>query len=389
MSSPVITNFAGQNWLITPAALATHEIPPSNIHDQKWLLTLSGVAMVNLEGITASDWLRETLILQPAVLDPVHYAIATHGIPLPAGTEGVQYSIAFQVEQLAPFAGLSSIFDENQSINAGFAVDVWRPNHYANGRDAFSHAPVNNLWTGLAVDVAVRDSDAWIYRVSYSIQLLGKIVFLQIPAVLFQSDFSPTPYGEPPSSIQAVGTAEVSPPRTVLVTPAPAGPPQKWIQIVRQNTASAPIASFRGIFSQFFFDGVYNFSASLFMPSANASGIATISFEQAAQNQELAWIMHMDFMPDGRVRIDDNVEFGSFPRDQVFLVQAILTFDTATSKATAHIQLSGGGASGSFDYTIPVPFVLARQLGAVNVWQGFGSGGAFDATGILVTRDLD
>ena len=45
-----INTFAGQNWLITPAALALHEAPPRDIHAQKWLLTLSGVAMVDLKG---------------------------------------------------------------------------------------------------------------------------------------------------------------------------------------------------------------------------------------------------------------------------------------------------------------------------------------------------
>jgi hypothetical protein len=43
-----LTNFAGQNWLITPAALALGEHPPASIHDQKWLLVLSGVVYANL-----------------------------------------------------------------------------------------------------------------------------------------------------------------------------------------------------------------------------------------------------------------------------------------------------------------------------------------------------
>ena len=46
----VLTDFAGQNWLITPAALAVGENPPANIHEQKFLLVLSGVVIANLEG---------------------------------------------------------------------------------------------------------------------------------------------------------------------------------------------------------------------------------------------------------------------------------------------------------------------------------------------------
>ena len=36
------------------------------------------------------------------------------------------------------------------------------------------------LFNGIAVDVAVRDNDAWLFRVSYHITLLGKIVFAQV-----------------------------------------------------------------------------------------------------------------------------------------------------------------------------------------------------------------
>lgn len=56
-----IDTFAGQNSLITPAALAVNEGKPGNIHGQKWLLVLSGVALVNLKGRSESQWLHETL----------------------------------------------------------------------------------------------------------------------------------------------------------------------------------------------------------------------------------------------------------------------------------------------------------------------------------------
>jgi hypothetical protein len=49
----VLTNFAGLNWLITPAALAVGEQPPTNIHDQKFLLTLTGVVIADLKGNSA------------------------------------------------------------------------------------------------------------------------------------------------------------------------------------------------------------------------------------------------------------------------------------------------------------------------------------------------
>src|ERR1022692_3531284 len=55
----VLTDFAGQNWLITPAALAVGENPPASIHDQKFLLVLSGVVIANLEGNRSEEHTSE------------------------------------------------------------------------------------------------------------------------------------------------------------------------------------------------------------------------------------------------------------------------------------------------------------------------------------------
>jgi hypothetical protein len=181
----VLTNFAGQNWLITPAALAVGERPPASIHDQKWLLVLSGVVLADFKGNSSAQWLHETLSFVPDMAGPtgsgpLNWAISHFSIPKPPGSPGVDYSIVFSLEEWAPFASLSSIFNQDQSINSGFAVDVWRPSPFNTGTDALSHLPVNNIFTGINVDVAVRDTDAWIFRVSYNITLLGKIVFTEV-----------------------------------------------------------------------------------------------------------------------------------------------------------------------------------------------------------------
>jgi hypothetical protein len=175
-----VTQFAGQNWLITPAATAANEPPPGQIQNQKWLLVLSGVAIVDLKGTSGAVWLRETVSIRPVLNSALNHAINRYAIPRPPGTEGGNYWTGFQVEQWAPFAALSSIFNQGHSINSGFAVDVWRPNPFGTGIDAFTNAPLNNLFVGIQVDVAVRDTDAWLYRLSYNITLLGKIVFGQV-----------------------------------------------------------------------------------------------------------------------------------------------------------------------------------------------------------------
>jgi hypothetical protein len=72
---------------------------------------------------------------------------------------------------------VSSIFNQDQSVNSGFAVDVFRPHPFFTATDIFTNTPRNNLFAGIQVDAAVRDSDAYLYRLGYRITLVGKIVF--------------------------------------------------------------------------------------------------------------------------------------------------------------------------------------------------------------------
>jgi hypothetical protein len=175
-----VTSFGGQNWLITPAALAVNETRPASISAQKWLLVLSGVGIINMQGETANDWRHDSVHIVPDMKGPLDYAINRFSIPRPSGNEGTNYNPAFQVEEWSPFVGLSSIFDQNQSVNAGFAVDAWRPSPFGTGNDAFSQARIGNLFSGVIADVAVRDSDAWLYRLGYNMTLLGRIVFIDV-----------------------------------------------------------------------------------------------------------------------------------------------------------------------------------------------------------------
>lgn len=204
---------------------------------------------------------------------------------------------------------------------------------------------------------------------------------------LFQSNFNATPVGQPPAQAQQVGTANVfGPAGSVVVVGPPTVPSSKWVQISRAARLSE-VAGMQGNFSQSRPTGTYTFSSFIYMPSN--SGLATVQFEPFGQPvSSLSSFLHLDFTQDNRVRLDDNdaTKFGSFPRDQVFLVQ--VTLNTAASPPTAHIVLSGAGASGQADYVILPPFrPLAQQFGAVRLWMGFPWTGTFDATNIVVSRN--
>lgn len=171
------TTFAGQNWVITPAARAVNDTSAARIQDQKWLLVLSGVVVADVRGNSGSQWRHETVSIRPDLNGPLQYAIGRHGVPTPPGTLGGTYWVGLQVEQWSPFVALSSMFNKDTAVNSGHAVDAWRPNPFGTGQDAVTSAPLNNLFQGVQADVAVRDTDAFIHRFSYNITLIGKIVF--------------------------------------------------------------------------------------------------------------------------------------------------------------------------------------------------------------------
>jgi len=191
-SMKYLTDFAGQNWLITPAALAVGQTHPRHIRDQKWLLVLSGVVIANLKGDNSGTWNHQTVSFIPdmagtddptSTSGPLNWAISHYNIPKPSGSVGTDYLIRFALEEWSPFVSLGSVYDQGQSINAGFAVDDWRPNHFDSGTDVVSGQPVNNIFTGVNADLAVSDSDAWLYRLTYNITLIGRIVFIAPPVI--------------------------------------------------------------------------------------------------------------------------------------------------------------------------------------------------------------
>ena len=178
MSIPV-KSFAGQNWLITPTALAVNENPPHHVPDQTWLLVLTGVTIVDIEGNNPHDWRRETVDIFPDIDSPLRFALSQHGVSLPTDA-----NLAFELQQWAPFSAVSSGFDRDSGgVDAGFAVDTWRPAPFASGTDR-NGAPVSRLFTGVAVDIAVRNDHAVLHRLSYHITLMGKIV--DMPAIIIR-----------------------------------------------------------------------------------------------------------------------------------------------------------------------------------------------------------
>jgi len=205
---------------------------------------------------------------------------------------------------------------------------------------------------------------------------------------LFQSNFSSNPIGSPPAMTQAIGTAHsFGPGNSVQVVGPIAGSTENWLQVSR-GAGDQQIAGMQGVLSAVRPPGVFTLSAAVYIPAG--AGAATILFgpDYPASENSLPEFLHLDFMPDNHVRIDDvdTTEFGTFPRNQTFDVFVTLT--TNVNPATAHIALIGAGASGSADYKIlPFEQSLAQQFGSVTFWMGYPWLGSFDATDIVVTHN--
>ena len=150
---------------------------------------------------------------------------------------------------------------------------------------------------------------------------------------VFQSDFAKFPTHWPPIGNQKVGSAAVDPLSDQYVWASGTS-----VVISRGDHVSnmVPRAALLCNFSEFKGDATYVFSSFLNMRSG--AGAATIQFEPF--NQPVTsydnGFLHLDLMPDNTVRIDDNdaTKFGTFPRDQEFILQVTLKINPTPPRAS-------------------------------------------------------
>lgn len=209
---------------------------------------------------------------------------------------------------------------------------------------------------------------------------------------LFESQFNNDAIGGPPAHNQATGTLTTTgaPGGVVVVGPVPGSKSNEhWVKISRTGDKNtAPITEMPCTFAKFEGDGTYTLLAALFIPSKDAqgqpTGLATVEFDTSPVGSPAnAQFLHLDFMQNGTVRMDDGpVTWGTFPHDQFFTLAVTLDIGAST---VAHMSLFGTGASGQQDYNVPLGNI-AHQIGGVKFWMGFPWLGSFDVTDILVTK---
>ncbi len=120
--------------------------------DGKELITISGIILADFKG-AGQDWKAERY----------EFEIKSPSI-IPAGK-------ALQVEQWCPLITLNAIHNRDRSYNAGWAVDKF------GGPGATQIITSFDLWANLAV----RDIDGFLFRVGYTVTLLGNFVDNPLP----------------------------------------------------------------------------------------------------------------------------------------------------------------------------------------------------------------
>ena len=118
-------SYQSLSTFVTPAARAVTQPPITDPAEQRWVFGLSGVVLVDFTGTSNAVWRHDQLLVSPNLGSALFPALNRYSIPTPPGTPGKDWAPWIQVEDSLPFAGLSSIFDAHESINAGFAVDGW------------------------------------------------------------------------------------------------------------------------------------------------------------------------------------------------------------------------------------------------------------------------
>jgi len=211
---------------------------------------------------------------------------------------------------------------------------------------------------------------------------------------LFQSNFDTTALNQPPAPSQSVGTVTTR--GSILVQVIP-GTNLKGVQFDPRSDPNDNTV-LRCELSVPQDNGTYVFSTAIYWPS-NSGGTVTIWFDRphdvittGALSQDVLSgnpkpeFMHLDLIGDS-VRIDDDnsTTFGTFPRDQLFLVQVALNINATPS---AHILLSGAGASGEADRKIGPSFPTTQlKFGAVRISTVLSADvQTFYATTIVVSR---
>jgi hypothetical protein len=143
-------SYINPQWIATPLSA------------DRSLLVLSGSVNINFGGypkLTDPD-------LQLITDSDIARAATFSGLGNPPLTE----FWGFQAEQYATFGGCTAVFDKNEAVNFGFAVNSFQP--------YFAPNDTNNrrIVQGVQLSISVEDVDAEVIQVGYHLIAVGNFI---------------------------------------------------------------------------------------------------------------------------------------------------------------------------------------------------------------------
>ncbi|MBK6930364.1 MAG: hypothetical protein IPH12_05655 [Saprospirales bacterium] len=211
------------------------------------------------------------------------------------------------------------------------------------------------------------------------------LVLMSLPACegekILVANFNGNTIGQAPAQNQEVGTVRVDGLSGNCTVEKINGLTPNWVRVLRPNIPNT-VTGLQGTAIQAKGPGEYTFTTTLYIPDGD--GVATVQFEPHNQAvQQYTNFLHIDFLADNKVRVNDdpNKTFGSFPRNQPFILQVVLNIQPNGS--SADISLSGANATGQMNVTGLIN-QFAMQFGSIRVWMGFPWVGQFYATNMVL-----
>lgn len=165
--------FVARRYMLVPLGATGDDYATADPGNPWAMVFLSGVAIVNLQG-RGGDWRREDLSLDLEI-DYQHALAQQPGASIEHATGG---NAALNVRSWTVFVTVNSHYaatgGTNFDVNIGPVTVDSAHNHTGVAVDDFA-LPDRSQPYKIAATLAVRDSNAWLYRVGYQVTLYGQL----------------------------------------------------------------------------------------------------------------------------------------------------------------------------------------------------------------------
>ena len=155
-----------KHYMVLPAPRFWNS--PSNNNFQ---INFSGIAIIkDFKGAQNGSWNNDILEILKTEIGWNNIMGRVQNILPPLPPTASEY--AFIPLQWTTYGSVNSQFDENNSVNAGFGAWNFGIRRYLVYVNEAKTQQANNL-SGMYINIQVRDKDAIIYRIGYSMNLYG------------------------------------------------------------------------------------------------------------------------------------------------------------------------------------------------------------------------